>query len=357
MNTLDNSIVLVGGYGVVGAQLAALLAEHHPNLNVVLAGRNPSATTVNGFATVQLDCSQPIPLSAVQGCPQAVVSLANDPDDYLLMDCAERGIAYLDITRWTERLQRSCQYLEQQTLKAPVLLSSGWMGGVAAIASAALASGLSELESVDIDILFYMKDRAGPNSVEYIDQLAKPYAVQQQGQVQTIQPLSRGRTAAFSSGKRRRVYAFDTPERQTLLQTLGSAGAISRIGFDSRFTTYFLVFLKRFGILKALSGDRFRGLRRALLHSPGNGAPHELVVSVKGRSTEGVVVSRSLNIVDPLGQTHMTACGAFIQLERLLNLDGLGELSHRLHYPEQHASPTAALKRLGELGVNADKPM
>ena len=35
------AIVILGGYGVVGSQIAHILRQSHPNLPLVLAGRNP----------------------------------------------------------------------------------------------------------------------------------------------------------------------------------------------------------------------------------------------------------------------------------------------------------------------------
>ncbi|RKH63160.1 saccharopine dehydrogenase, partial [Corallococcus aberystwythensis] len=35
----EGRVVLVGGYGVVGAQLALLLRERHPDLPLLIAGR------------------------------------------------------------------------------------------------------------------------------------------------------------------------------------------------------------------------------------------------------------------------------------------------------------------------------
>ncbi len=70
-----------------------------------------------------------------------------------------------------------------------------------------------------------------------------------------------------------------------------------------------------------ISGDRFKSLRQSLLYNPGSGASHEIHIAVAGNDINGSPKTTTTTIVDPQGQTHLTALGALIQLERLLGLD------------------------------------
>ena len=37
---IENSILIAGGYGVVGQQVAEIIRANHPELPIVIAGRN-----------------------------------------------------------------------------------------------------------------------------------------------------------------------------------------------------------------------------------------------------------------------------------------------------------------------------
>ena len=98
----EGPVVLVGGYGVVGSEVARLLRARHPALPRALAGRTPGrgealAREVEA-EVLAVDLSGPAPLDF---SARAVVALVNDPTDRLLRACMRAGIPYVDITRWT----------------------------------------------------------------------------------------------------------------------------------------------------------------------------------------------------------------------------------------------------------------
>ncbi|MEK7784951.1 MAG: saccharopine dehydrogenase, partial [Chloroflexota bacterium] len=131
--TIEQSLSIAGGYGVVGEQIARALRRRHPRLPLTLAGRNPAKAE----------------------------ALARE---YLLMDAARAVITYVDITRWTERLRSAASRVGTVTLQAPVMFASSWMAGVAAVVAVAASRPLKRVNSVDIAVLFSLKDKAGPNS-------------------------------------------------------------------------------------------------------------------------------------------------------------------------------------------------
>jgi hypothetical protein len=116
------------------------------------------------------------------------------------------------------------------------------------------------------------------------------------------------------------------------------------IGFSTNLLVFLLV------IWKMISGKRFTSLRKALLYSPGSGAAHEVLVDVAGRTEDGSSRLLKANIVDPRGQTHLTAAGALIQLEYLL---GLGS-QPGLYYPESTVDFGQVFKTLENLNVSLD---
>ncbi|MEI6450371.1 MAG: hypothetical protein WCP98_10540 [Actinomycetes bacterium] len=97
------------------------------------------------------------------------------------MDTILAGIPYVDITRWTERVRGAVSLAGRRSLRAPIMLSSGWMAGVASVVAVALSRHLERVDRIDIGVLYSLKDQAGPNSAEYMDRLATPFEVMLEG--------------------------------------------------------------------------------------------------------------------------------------------------------------------------------
>lgn len=352
--TTEKSILLAGGYGLVGKQVAKLIRQRHPDLFLLIAGRNLKkadalANELGNARGVQLDVTQPNPLKGKQ--PSAVVGLVNDPGDYLLLDAVNHGIPCLDVTRWPERLRESMAQLVDKPLQAPVLFASGWMGGIAAVMAVAAAQTLAKAERIDISVLFSLKDKSGPNSVEYMDRLATPFEAMVDGQLKRVFPYTDPRTITFPGGYTTSVYRFDTPDQLTLPQTTEARTVAARIAFDDAFSTGLLRFLTRSGIWKLVSGERFTPLRRSLLYNPGSGASHEIHIAVAGKTADNAPLQTIVTIADPKGQTHLTALGTVLQLERLLGLDGALPPSPAIVYPDTAPQMEHALRLLAEFGV------
>ena len=224
------------------------------------------------------------------------------------------------------------------------------MAGIASTVAAGLAQGVATVDSIDISVLYSLKDKAGPDSAEYMDRLATPFEVTVGGRRERVRPLSDARRIHFPGGREVKVYRFDTPDQLTLPATTGAQTVSARIAFDSAFTTWLLAALVRSGLWRLISGARFTALRRKLLYNPGPGAGHDVVIDVAGTDAAGRSVARRATVSDPLGQTHLTAAATVVQLERLLGLDGaLPPVG--LAYPDSAPHMDAAVDTLRDLGV------
>ena len=133
--------------------------------------------------------------------------------------------------------------------------------------------------------------------------------------------------------------------------TTGAKTVTARIAFDDAMATNLLALLVRSGIWKLISGKQFTSLRRSFLYNPGQGANHEIVIEVSGLDKNGTPKIAHTTILDPKGQTHLTALGALFQLERLLGLDGAPPSSPGIVYPDTVPQIDAALQVLHYFGV------
>lgn len=354
MNTKD-AVLIAGGYGVVGQQAAQVIRQRHPDLPLIIGGRNPAKAEtlvreLTNATIAMLDMEQPNPLNGVM--PRAILAVVNDPFDYLLLDAVRGGIPYVDITRWTERVKVAVSRVSAESFRAPVMLSSAWMAGVATVVAIAVSRQLRSVDRIDISVLYSLKDKAGPNSAEYMDRLATPFEVMLNGERKQTYPYTDPRKITFPGGYSAKAYRFDTPDQLTLPTTTGAKTVAARIAFDDAVATNLLVLLTRSGIWKLISGDRFTTLRRSLLYNPGKGASHEIVIVAAGVDENGNQKTARATIVDPKGQTHLTALGALVQLERLLGLDGAPPPAPGIVYPDTAPQIDSALRVLRDFGVS-----
>jgi hypothetical protein len=352
----SKSILIAGGYGVVGSQVAEIFRQRHPTIPLLLGGRNPASAKalvqrLGNTEAVALDVESVSPLHGLSVKPAAVLSVVNDPYNYLLQDSVRSGSAYVDITRWTSRLCESVMKISFEELRAPVMFSSAWMGGVAVILARAASESFSTIENIDLSILYAMGDKAGPNSIEYLDRLSIPFDITVNGKAEQCMPFTDPKTVDFPGGYTGKVYRFDVPDQMTLPATTGAIRASGRIGFDNELATRGLAFMVKSGLMKLLNRPMFDGVRQSLLYNPGGGAAHELVIDLEGKDSDGRSNKRRVTVLDPKGQTHLTACGAVIALERVLGLDGRSAATAGIHYPEKDANIAAAIDLLCDNGV------
>lgn len=339
-------VLVVGGYGTVGGELARLAASSWP---LLLTGRTPArgralADEV-GASVRRWDLSDPEPFSAGV---RAVISTVNDPDDRVLLAAIRGGVPYVDITRWTARMQRATAVVAVERARAPVLLSSGWMGGVTGLVAAALAADLGGASAVEIAIRYDLKDRAGADSVEFMDRLGLDYEVTEGGQRRLIMPLS-GAGYVTIGGHRTKVARIDTPEQFTLPLVLGVDTALTRIGFSANASTAMLLAVKRTGFFRWGRGKRFEAMRRSMLYAPGDGGSATLRVDVWGRGGR----RRTATVVDPAGQAHLTALGGLLGLRRVLGADGAAA-PRGVVFPEMVPAPEDVVPALEKAGVRVE---
>ncbi|ALV45163.1 saccharopine dehydrogenase [Arthrobacter alpinus] len=303
-------ILIVGGYGTVGSALARLCAPSWP---LLLTGRNPAngadLAAELGATLRRWDVNDPAPFSA---SARAVISTVNDPHDRVLGAAVRAGIPYVDVTRWTSRMTRAATAATLLRPSAPVLLSSGWMGGIVNIVAASLISELDGAQSIDIAIRYDVDDRAGADSVDFIDRLGQDYEVRRNGALAMVSPLSDARWVEIG-GYRTKVARLDTPEQLTLPLTLGVESVTTRIGFSSNASTTALLAARKLGFFRWGRGERWTGLRRSLLYSPGQGGSAIIRIDA-----HGIEETRSVTITDPLGQAHLTALGGYLGLQQVL---------------------------------------
>lgn len=344
--------MLVGGSGVLGRNLAPLLARERLAGEIVVAGRDPARAQPvldavrSAGQSARFECvvlgeqapGMPVPASLVIG-------LVNDPADTLLMAAMAAGVPFVDVTRWTSRVAVSATRVATARPSSPVVLSSGWMGGLLARVAAHLVPLAGPGAVVDGAIRYALADASGEDSVDYMDRLWLPFEVPEAKGSVLIEPF-RDRRRVLVHGHQTTVARFDTPEQWTLPITLGVSRAAVRLGFDSNTAGSLLFALVRAGFFRLVRSDRFRSLRRSLLRSAGAenrpGAAAAFRVDARGDSG-----ARAMTVHSDSGQAALTAVGALLSARWALTMPAVGGV----FFPEQDPENAHLPERLAALGV------
>lgn len=356
---MTRPVLIIGGYGVVGLQLAKIIRDAHPAIPLILAGRSldaaqNAAAKIENATGFRMDVAGTTPILPAHDRLAAVIAAVNDPEHTQLRAAILQDIPYIDVTRWTERLNDAIELAAILDVRSSVSLSSSWMAGISAIVAKSAASKLASVERIETSILLRLADKAGPNSVEYTDRLGYSFRVMQDGRWRDGSPMSEPTHAEFPSGFSGKVYRFDEPSQETLARYTGAKSVSSRIGYDNATTNMTMAFLVKSGLWWLISGSAFRKFRRWIIYNPGDGAAHEIVITAAGRDSTGQVKKTRATINDPRGQTHLTAIGAFVQLQEALGLGGRPVRGPGIYVPENHDDPDHVVGLLRRYGVEIE---
>lgn len=204
---------------------------------------------------VKVDNTTDNPLRSLNDNLALVINAVNDSQDRLLLSAVKRRIPLVDITRWTERFHSSIARLKNVKVQSPVVLASGCMGGTAALFSKIYSKDLQEV-TVDINALYSLQDKAGPNSIAYMDRLTIPFEIKAQEGMRRVYPMTDPIKVRFPNGYITKCYRLDTPDHITLPGSIPAVSANFRIAFDSKISTYGLVSLVNTGIWRMISGKK-----------------------------------------------------------------------------------------------------
>ncbi|MCX5582638.1 saccharopine dehydrogenase family protein [Streptomyces erythrochromogenes] len=219
----SDRILVVGGYGAVGATVVSTLDGWFPG-RVVVAGRDEGRARRLGG--VRADAADPEGFRRTLeglGDVAAVVLCVEPPDTRVARVCLERGVHLVDIGA-TRRLLDGVADLHD--------LAAG--AGATAVLSVGVAPGLTNLlarraheavggaERIDLTVLLGAGERHGADAVRWtVEGLARPPAGA---------PL---RTTLPGHG-RRTAHPFPFSDQHTLPRTLGVGQVTTRLCLDSK---------------------------------------------------------------------------------------------------------------------------
>lgn len=321
-------VVIAGGYGLVGGQVARLLRAAGHDIDLVLAGRHPETgaglAAELGAETARLDVADPAGALAALGRIDLVVATLQDPGDNLLTASLIAGAAHIGIVG-TAGTMASSAIAACALARRPALMLGHWQAGVLTWAALAACRAFASVDRVELAALYDYADPIGPMTAADSGTFVGQALIRQAGVWTMIEAPTNSR--AVSRG--------DLPGFDALPMGVLDTPALAAVtgARDVRF-------------------DLGVGQSRGTIE--GGPASHDLYIDIDGRLPSGETVSRRTVLIDPAGQAHLTALGVMVGVERLLGLDGAPPPAGGLVFPETAIDPQWALDRLRTFGVRIE---
>ncbi|UHA72741.1 hypothetical protein [Paenibacillus sp. 481] len=333
MNTTitQHPVLLIGGSGMVGKNAAEHLRRFHPELPILIGGRNLEkaqtvANQLGNAQAVQIDLERPN-----LGLPEdiqlsAVGTFFRDGEFYSQRWAQNKRIPFLFISGYEHEIGKHTSIYLHGPLAAPVVIATHWMGGIPITLAKHYARQFRSIEAINISVIFDPEEEIGPdgtlqNEGEIEETSPYPLFFQDGKWKRAKDEMDIGRTIKTVDGSIQEATAFSSPD----ILSLGAMDIKSA----------------RFDFLAHESSGR----------KSGGQITHDIIIEITGELKDGTLTTVRREIVYPDNQSSMTGLGAAIGIEHLL---GLVDTAPRpgLYFPENVIDPLHLEQRLKQTGTH-----
>lgn len=323
-----NPILLIGGSGVVGLQAARFLRAAHPDVPLLIGGRDrdrgqrAAAEIGNAESTVLDLAAKDLGLGT---CPVSAVAIFFKDDGLAGLRFAQsRGVPHISISSGIHEIGPEVASYVHAPDTAPVVLGAEWLVGATTVPTLAFAKEFGRLRDISIGALIDEQDVGGPAA--------------------TVDMLRLMKTMPAALTRRNGNYYWRTGD-EAKAEFVAADGTRSEA---SAFSPYDVVALAtatgapnvQFNLAMGMSSTRRRGEPMST----------EILIELAGEDHAGRSLRTRHAIVHPQGQMPLTGLGVAMILERLLGLDGKPATLTGLYFPYQLLESAHYLARLKAIG-------
>jgi hypothetical protein len=323
------SVLILGGYGSVGSRTARALRQLHPELPLVIAGRDTAkaeALAVElGYATsAPLDLERDDLGLPAELKPAAVLMAVRDLSLRTQRWAAAQGAAYVALSDGVFEVGPAIAGFIRQPNAAPVVLLGHSMGSVPALAALHAAAEFERVDAIEVGLVFDPADPLGLASQKDMDRIG------------AIGPAP----LVKSDGLWRWISAPQTQRSYTGVDGRMHQGAT--VGLVD-------VFSLSASEAKSVRVDFAEGQTASTLR--GEGPSHEVIIEIAGQRKDGREGRFRWEQVDPDGYAALSAKGIAVVIEGLFGLAGKPRPTSGLHLPETLVDTGHLIRRLAGFGI------
>lgn len=317
-------ILLIGGAGIVGRWAARYLRAAHPELRLLIGGRNrtnaeAAAAEIGGAEGVAVDLAdEGLGLGGRQ--VSAVAVLFTDERVAALRFAQSRGVPHLSISPGIIEIAPEVAAFMQAPHAAPVVLGTEWLVGATTMPTLEFVKAFRRIDDVTIGALLDEQDAFGPAALVDLER-----------QTKTMPAALARRDGAYvwrvGDDAKGMFRAIDGTEMEAVALSPNDVVGLAAATGAPNVT---------FNLALGVSSTRRRG----------DAMSTEIIIELAGVDHAGRLHRTRHAVVHPEGQMPLTGLGVALVLERLTGLDGNPATPPGLYFPHQLLEPAAYLARL-----------
>lgn len=321
-------ILIVGGSGVVGGRTARSLRSMHPDVPLLIGGRDlakaeRAAANFDGAegVVIELDAAD---LALGDRQVSAVAVLFTDDSVAGLRFAQSRRVPHLSISRAVNEIGPEVAAYMHDPGASAVVLGTEWLVGATTVPTLQFARAFARVDEIAIGALVDEQDDFGPAAESDLER-----------QTKTMPAALARRDGAF-------IWRVGDDAEATLRAVDGTEMAASALSpFDVLgLATATGAREVRFDLAIGASSSRRRG----------DPLSTEIIIELAGEDHDGAPLRTRHAVIHPGGQMPPTGLGVAMLLERLTGLDGDPPTPPGLYFPYQLLEPTSYLQRFEKMG-------
>jgi hypothetical protein len=321
-------ILLLGGSGVVGRWTAQFLRDAHPDLPLLIGGRDLAkaqavAAGIGQAEGVAIDLAAE-DLGLGERPVGAVAVFLKDDAIAGLRFAQARGVPQISISSGVQEMGPEVAAYIHRPDAAAVVLGTDWLVGATSVPTLAFAGAFGRVDAIAIGALLDEQDAIGPAASVDMERLTKamPAALTRRDGAY-VWRLGDDAGATFRA-------IDDTAIEATAFSTFDVLGLATVTGAPN----------VEFNLAQGVTSSRRRGEPMST----------EIIIELAGEDPAGRPLRTRHAVVHPEGQVPLTGLGVALLLERVLGLDGKPATAPGLYFPYQLLEASAYFDRLRQVG-------